>query len=537
MTNQIITPDGEIIETTPGTDMSLAVGLTRAEIDSQIATARAYPRSIKRATDTILSLATLDEETAEECMYALPRGGKPIQGPSIRLAEIIQQSWGNNRVAARVVAVDRIEKFVEAEGVYHDLETNSATMARVRRRISGKSGQILTDDMIIVTGNAACSIAKRNAILGGVPKPVWRRAYEAALKVIAGTTETLTVTRDRSLKAFANFGVKPEQIFAALGVGGLDDIGLDLIPTLRGMFSTLKNGEATVEEMFAPKNVASGAPKAQGEALAAKVHARSDKKPEAGFNEAEVRRQIGDDPSPGGDLLEQAHKQALQGRRVFDPWYGALSHEQQSVLASHIASLMKAANLAQHGASKQAEEIIERDAEVKADEAPPAPQEQAAPAFDFDGDLDAFEKAIGAIATRQELLDFGTKIQGAEQGWYVAAPDHLREVAQDLFQDRLAEIEKAEAKARKEAEANAAAARKAQDEIGRQATETAAQDNGAEAVESEEDRLLTAGRAAAMNGSRRLKLWFGKLKAPEFELMKPHKEKLEAAARQADEAL
>ena len=260
MTNELVTADGEIIEQKPLPDVSLAIGLTRAEIDTQIATARAWPRSIKRATDDILSLATLDEETAAECMYALPRGGKPIQGPSIRLAEIIQQSWGNCRVAARVVHVDRTEKYVEAEGIYHDLETNSATMARVRRRIVDSKGRIYSDDMIIVTGNAACSIAKRNAILGGVPKPVWRRAYEASQQVVSGTIETLTVTRDKSLKAFANFGVKPEQIFIALGVAGLEDIGLDHIPILRGMFSALKNGEATVEEMFSGKAFAAAGP-------------------------------------------------------------------------------------------------------------------------------------------------------------------------------------------------------------------------------------------------------------------------------------
>jgi hypothetical protein len=251
--NDIITQDGEVIESTSVVDPSLAIGLTRAEIDTQIATARSYPRSIQRATGNILTLATMDEATAEECNYALPRGNKPIQGPSIRLAEIIQQCWGNCRVAARVVHVDRVEKYLEAEGVYHDLETNSATMARVRRSIAGKGGRVYSDDMIIITGNAACSIAKRNAILAGVPKSVWRQAYDAARQVVAGTVETLVVRREKAITAFANFGVKPEQVFAALGVGGVDDVNLDHIPILRGMFSAIKNGEATVEEVFSAK--------------------------------------------------------------------------------------------------------------------------------------------------------------------------------------------------------------------------------------------------------------------------------------------
>lgn len=232
---------------------SLAVSLARAEIDQQIITARAMPRSLSRAVSNITTLATLDEVSAEECIYALPRAGKAIKGPSIRLAEIIASQYGNCRVGARVVHVDRYDKYVEAEGVFHDLETNTATTSRVRRRISNKRGELLHEDMIIVTGNAACAIAKRNAILGGVPKAVWRKAYDAVESVIAGDVKTLTERRPMALKAFAAFGVKPEQIFNSLGVAGLDDITLDHMATLTGMRSSLKSGESTVEEMFPTK--------------------------------------------------------------------------------------------------------------------------------------------------------------------------------------------------------------------------------------------------------------------------------------------
>lgn len=232
------------------TPESMAITLSRAEIDQQIATARAFPRSIDKAVKNIMSLATMDETTAEECVYALPRGGKPIKGPSARLAEIIVSQWGNCRVSARVVHVDKTDKFIEAEGLFHDLETNMARRALVRRRISDKQGRLLSEDMIVVTGNAACSIAARNAILAGVPKGVWRRAYERCEQVIAGTVETLSVTLDKTMKAFAAFGVPAEMVCAAVGVAGLADIKIDHIPTLRGMYSALKNSEASVDEMF-----------------------------------------------------------------------------------------------------------------------------------------------------------------------------------------------------------------------------------------------------------------------------------------------
>jgi hypothetical protein len=227
--------------------------ITRAELDTQIATARAYPRSLKGVINDILSLATIDQQTAEESMYALPRGGKPIVGPSVRLAEIVAQQWGNCRVEARVVDVDRTNKWITAEGIYHDLEKNTGIRTTVNRRIADRNGRLFSDDMIVVTGNAACSIARRNAIFAGVPKAVWRRAYEAAENVVKGDVKTLSERREKAIKAFAAYGVKPEQIFGALDVESIEDITLEHVPVLIAMYSAIKNGEETVESMFDPR--------------------------------------------------------------------------------------------------------------------------------------------------------------------------------------------------------------------------------------------------------------------------------------------
>jgi len=198
----------------------------------------------------IKTLATLDEESAKESMYALPRAGKPIVGPSARFAEIVFSQWGNAKLSVRVTDVDRVEKFVEAEAVFHDLETNAVRTARVRRRISEKNGRVYNDDMILVTGNAAASIAARNATLAGIPKAVWRGAYAAVEQVVRGDVKTLSVRRDLAMKAFAAFGVKPEQVFAALEVKGMEDVTLDHLVDLTAMHASLKSGEADVEAMF-----------------------------------------------------------------------------------------------------------------------------------------------------------------------------------------------------------------------------------------------------------------------------------------------
>ncbi|TXH51337.1 MAG: hypothetical protein E6Q97_18760, partial [Desulfurellales bacterium] len=241
--------EGNIVRIEGG-DISMSVALAGAEIDTQIATAHKFPRSIQRAIDNIMTLATLDEATAESCMYSLPRGGKVIEGASIRMAELIQQQWGNNRVAARVVEVNRHEKYVECEGIYWDLETNSGTAARVRGRLIDKSGKLYNEDMILTTANATASRARRNAILAGVPRPIWGQAYQAARQVVMGDMKTLGNRRAEMFKAFQQFGITKDQIFLLLQVKGEADIGQDLFASLKGMYQALKSGEETPESLL-----------------------------------------------------------------------------------------------------------------------------------------------------------------------------------------------------------------------------------------------------------------------------------------------
>ena len=77
--------------------------LERANVDSQVA--KQYPRDIRRSIDNSSVMATMDKETAQSCGYALPRGNKPITGPSVHLAKIIVSNWGNMRTEAKVVQI------------------------------------------------------------------------------------------------------------------------------------------------------------------------------------------------------------------------------------------------------------------------------------------------------------------------------------------------------------------------------------------------------------------------------------------------
>jgi hypothetical protein len=223
--------------------------LTRAETDAQITTAKRYPRSLAGFKAAALQMATLDPDTAASCFYVLPREGKKIEGPGVRLAEICASAWGNLRFGARIVSED--DRFIVAQGTCHDLQTNVATSIEVRRRIRDRHGRKYSDDMVGVTSNAACAIALRNAVFKVIPKAFVEPIYLAAKRAAVGDEKTLGVRRDAAIAHFASLGVDKERVLAKLERQGIEDVTLKDLEVLRGLATAIGDGDTTVGEAFA----------------------------------------------------------------------------------------------------------------------------------------------------------------------------------------------------------------------------------------------------------------------------------------------
>lgn len=250
--------------------------ITKAEIDMQISTAQAFPRSMQKFMQSAREMACLTVDIAESCAYSLPRGGKFVEGPSIRLAEIVASCYGNLRTGARVIFNDG--KVITAQGIVHDLQKNIMHTEEVQRSIqqhewepdpnrpgkNRKTGKMIpmTEDMQIVTGRAACAIAYRNAVFKVVPAAIIQELYEAVKETAKGTAETLVARREKAMAYFRGLNVKDEQIFEVLEVKGIADIGLDELQKLTGMRAAIKNGEASIETLFPPPDAKSKADKA-----------------------------------------------------------------------------------------------------------------------------------------------------------------------------------------------------------------------------------------------------------------------------------
>lgn len=222
--------------------------LVAGETQSQLAAAHSYPRSVSRFLKESQGLATLSVEVAESCMYSLPRGGKNITGPSIRLAEIMASSYGNLQVASRIVGVEATE--VVAQGMAWDMEKNLRCVAEVRRRITNKNGSRYNDDMITITGNAAASIALRNAVFRVVPRAYVDSVFDVVRKTAVGEAKTLPDRRAKILERLQKMGVSQERVLSKLEVRGVDDITLEHLEFLIGLGTAIKSGDAQIDEAF-----------------------------------------------------------------------------------------------------------------------------------------------------------------------------------------------------------------------------------------------------------------------------------------------
>lgn len=251
--NELMPSPGELI--TPSSDAYPIGNASTAyvEIDRQIATARMYPRNVTTFMRETKELACLDVDTAQSMFYSVPRAGKNIVGPSIRLAELCLSTWGNIRVECRVVDVTK--NTVSVEAACWDLQTNAAARVPKVRKIQGRkrpdgSREAPNDDMINIATNAALSVALRDAVFRIIPKTYVNQIYKAATQVALGKDKSTKDRRNDAIEYAKKFGISEERILAACGVKGLADIGEDELIFLRGLFTAIKDGELAIEDGF-----------------------------------------------------------------------------------------------------------------------------------------------------------------------------------------------------------------------------------------------------------------------------------------------
>lgn len=230
-------------------DVSVIEAQDKAQIDSQVATARAYPRDVKTFLRELEEWSCSSQEIAEDCYYRLTRQGTAIEGPSVRFAELIAASYTNLICAVRILPEER--EYVIAEALVRDVQRNVTQRSQVRRRITTKTGSRYGADMIGVTAQAASSIALRNAIMAAVPKALWSPVWEKSRAIALGSvTDDLTIVRTKNLEWLRKAGAAEENILHRFGKEKRDELIAEDVAELKQIAKAIHSGETTVEREF-----------------------------------------------------------------------------------------------------------------------------------------------------------------------------------------------------------------------------------------------------------------------------------------------
>lgn len=193
-------------------------------------------------------MAIRNPKVADACFYDIPRGGKRLRDGSIRLAEIIATCWGNLRWKSRIIGAEDI--FVRSRGTCWDLETNVARESDSLRGITDKGGRRYSNDMIVVTGNAAASIAARNVVFSIIPRVFVDEIVAHCIDVAVGKRGNVEDERRKWFGWYEEKGISRDQVLELLGKDGPEAVDIDDITTLQGLHNALRDGETTIQDVF-----------------------------------------------------------------------------------------------------------------------------------------------------------------------------------------------------------------------------------------------------------------------------------------------
>lgn len=245
-----------IIEGEAGVVSSVAI--VREELRAALVVAHQFPRNEGMAYQKLIG-SMARPTMAEKAMYAYPRGGTTIEGPSIGLAREAARAWGNMRYGHRIVSQD--DDTCHIKGFALDLETNNYVEHEdkfnklVQRKQGGKTSWVKPDERDLrELINRRGALCVRAALLQLMPPYMIEDALNEAKKTSAAVLNgSLKADKDtvlRSvLKNFNKFGVTAEMIEGYLG-HDLQAVNADEVRELNGVLSSIAEGHTRREDHF-----------------------------------------------------------------------------------------------------------------------------------------------------------------------------------------------------------------------------------------------------------------------------------------------
>ncbi len=112
------------------------------------------------------------------------------------------------------------------------------------------TGATYSHDIQTLTGNAASSIALRNAIFKVIPKALIDRVYEKAVKYAVGDQKTLSTHRSKAFAWYRKRGVDHTKILKFFNKNNMEDLTLNELEKLQGIATFIKEGFVELDKAF-----------------------------------------------------------------------------------------------------------------------------------------------------------------------------------------------------------------------------------------------------------------------------------------------
>lgn len=221
-----------------------------AEVQSAMLIAKQFPRDRTRALDQIMRDCGR-KRLAEEALYSYSRGGSEITGPSIRLAEVLAQNWGNIEFGWNEVA--RSQGISEVIAFAWDTETNVRRSIKfhVKHLRDTKGGPKPVRDERDIYEICANQAARRMraCILNIIPGDIVDEAVEVCEATLAAKETTTPEAIAKMVEVFAALGVSKEKIERRCQRKA-ETITAPQMIQLRRIYNSIKDGMSSPDEWF-----------------------------------------------------------------------------------------------------------------------------------------------------------------------------------------------------------------------------------------------------------------------------------------------
>lgn len=246
-------------EALPNTMTEVKAQREASEIQAMVFMAKQFPRNQIQAADRILNACTR-QTLADSAVYSYPRGGQNVEGPSIRLAEVLAQNWGNLDFGIRELSQENGVSTVEAYA--WDLETNvrQAKVFQVAHKRMAKGGtKTLTDprdiyEMVANQGSRRLRACILSIIPGDIVEAALAQCSVTQAASVGATPEEIKETIRKLTATMGKFGITAENIQDRYQCR-LEAIRPAQIVELRKIYTSLKDGMSKPSDWFAIQEV------------------------------------------------------------------------------------------------------------------------------------------------------------------------------------------------------------------------------------------------------------------------------------------